>query len=174
MGPKPLCCEQNCYPTRESFKNYEFSVQRLTNYSKNTDELLDVCRRVQMNVDEYRRMQPSHQTNVDECKRVTKRLQTSVDECRRVTRQVQKNVNKCRRITRQGQTNMRVWTSNQMVQAMQTNQKFDKVTRGPILLLLQVCKNRLHMFANFQFCSSICDYTQFFCKQSVYKQLALQ
>ena len=25
MGTKPVCCELNCYPTKESIKNYEFS-----------------------------------------------------------------------------------------------------------------------------------------------------
>ena len=30
MEPKPKCCEQNCYPTKESLKNYEFSVYRLS------------------------------------------------------------------------------------------------------------------------------------------------
>ena len=30
MGTKPTYCESNCYPTKESIKNYEFSVERLS------------------------------------------------------------------------------------------------------------------------------------------------
>ena len=30
MGTKPTCCESNCYPTKESIKNYEFLVSRLS------------------------------------------------------------------------------------------------------------------------------------------------
>ena len=118
-------------------------------YSKNTDESLDECRR----------MQTGNQMSVDKCRRV----QTNVDKCRRVIRQLLTNV--------LAQTSHQ--TSEDKCRQVQTNQKFEKVARGTILLLLQVCKSRLHMYANFQFCSFICDYTQFFYKQPVYKQLAL-
>ena len=50
-------------------------------YSKNADESLDECRRMQMS---HRRMQTSHQTNVDESLDELlgeyRRMQTSVDE----------------------------------------------------------------------------------------------
>ena len=46
-------------------------------YSKNTDESLDECRRMQTSVDK----------SLDECRdcrRFTRRMQTNVDECRRI------------------------------------------------------------------------------------------
>lgn len=42
-------------------------------YSKNTDELLHECRRVEMNVDES-------QANIDEYKRVTESIDESLDD----------------------------------------------------------------------------------------------
>ena len=82
--------------------NYIFLIKNKI-FSKNIDESLDECRRVQTNVDESldecRRMQTSHQTSVDKCRRVQTSHQMSVVECRRV-------IDECRRVTRQVQTNV--------------------------------------------------------------------
>ena len=48
--------------------------------SKNTDESLDECRRVQTSADECRQVQTSHQTSLDECRRVW----TNVDNDRQM------------------------------------------------------------------------------------------
>ena len=50
-------------------------------YSKNTDQSLEECRRVQTNADES-------QTNADECRRVQTSHQINLEECRHVTKQV--------------------------------------------------------------------------------------
>ena len=61
-------------------------------YSKNTDESLDECRQVQMNVDES-------QTNVDESRQVQTSAQTSVDESLDECRQMQTSVEKSKFFT---------------------------------------------------------------------------
>ena len=108
-----------------------------------TDEFKQMQMSVDESLDQSRRVQTSHQTSVDECRRVT-------DECRRVTRQVQTNVDASLDECRQMQTSVNKSKRYSLFR--------EKVTHGPILLLLQLCNSTPHRHANFQFCSFICDY----------------
>ena len=95
-------------------------------YSKNRR----VTRRVQTSVDES-------QANVDECRRVQTRHQTNVDKCRQVTRRVKTSVDESRDECRQIQTIVDESNIFTLIP--------EKVTHGPIFLLLQqqatsVCK----------------------------------
>ena len=78
-------------------------------YSKNTDESLDECKQVQMNVDKS-------QTNVDESRQVQTSAQTSVDESLDDCRQMQASVEKSKFFT--------------LIP--------EKVTYRPVFLLLQI------------------------------------
>ena len=42
----------------------------------------------------------------------------------------------------------------------------EKMTHGPILFLLQICNSKPHRYADFQFCSFICDYCSSQCSYS--------
>ena len=87
----------------------------------------------QMSVDEWRRMQTTHrrmQTNVDES-------QTNVDE----------SLDECRQ--------MQVSVGESKIFSLIP----EKVTHDAILLLLQFCNSGPQRYANFQFCSFICDYS---------------
>ena len=128
-------------------------------YSKNTDESPDECRRLQRNVDES-------QTNVDKCRRVQTSHQTNVDKCRRVTRQVQTSVSEsldeCRK----------------MQMSIDKSKIFtlipEKVTHGPIFLLLQLCNSRPHLCQNLKFYTFICYYcSSQFARSSLAKPICL-
>ena len=49
----------------------------------------------------------------------------------------------------------------------------EKVTRGPILLLLQLSNSSLHRYANFQFSSFTCDYYSLFSLLTLAKTICL-
>ena len=78
---------------------------------------------------------------------------------------------KHRRVTRQVQMSVDVSQTNvdksldeyrQMQTSVDESKYFslipEKVTHGPILLLLQLCNSRPHRYANFKFCSFIWSY----------------
>ena len=96
----------------------------------------------------HRRMQMNVDESLDECRRIPRQEQTSVDESLDECRQMQTSVDEskiCSLIP-------------------------EKVTHGPILLLLQLCNSWPHQYANFQFCSLICDYCSSQCSHSSHQQ----